>query len=72
MFCPGYFFSSHGLQSSSHTADMFDFDADGYREPTADFIDGVTYDGHSPNAYIDSLKIGLKGDQIVADGAVTN
>ena len=49
------------------TADMFDFDADGYREPTADFIDGVTYDGKAPNAYIDSLTIGLKGDQTVAD-----
>jgi nitrate/nitrite transport system substrate-binding protein len=49
------------------TAEMFDFDADGYREPTSDFIDGVVYDGKAPNAYIDSLVIGLKGDQAVAD-----
>jgi nitrate/nitrite transport system substrate-binding protein len=54
------------------TADMFDFDEDGYREPTADFIDGVTYDGKAPNAYIDSLLIGLKGDQMVVGGEVTN
>jgi nitrate/nitrite transport system substrate-binding protein len=50
----------------------FDFDADGYREPSADFIDGVRYDGTQPNAYIDSLAIGLKGNQTVADGAVVN
>ena len=28
----------------------------------------VTYDGRKPNAYIDSLKIGLKGKQKI-DGA---
>ena len=50
----------------------FDFDADGYEEPTAAFIDGVSYDGTKPNAYIDSLSIGLKGNQTVADGAVVN
>ena len=38
---------------------------DGYRAPTNEFIDGVTYDGRKPNAYIDSLKIGLKGQQKV-------
>jgi nitrate/nitrite transport system substrate-binding protein len=54
------------------TAADFDFDADGYRDPTADFIDGVSYDGTKPNAYIDSLPIGLKADQTVADGAVVN
>jgi nitrate/nitrite transport system substrate-binding protein len=38
----------------------------GYRDPTAEFIDGVTYDGTQPNAYIDSLEIGLKsGDSVV-------
>jgi nitrate/nitrite transport system substrate-binding protein len=54
------------------TPDMFDFDTDGYREPTSDFIDGVAYDGKAPNAYIDSLLIGLKGAQTVVAGAVTN
>jgi len=43
----------------------FPFDTDGYRAPTAEFIDGVTYDGRKPNAYIDSLKIGLHGSQRV-------
>jgi nitrate/nitrite transport system substrate-binding protein len=52
------------------TADMFDFDADGYREPTSAFLDGVTYDGTKPNAYIDSLTIGLKTGQTVVGGEV--
>jgi nitrate/nitrite transport system substrate-binding protein len=41
----------------------FPWTTDGYRAPTHDFIDGVTYDARKPNAYIDSLKIGLKGDE---------
>lgn len=53
-------------------ADQFDFDTDGYRAPTADFIDGVSYDGTKPNAYIDSLTIGLKDDQKVVAGQITN
>lgn len=41
----------------------FPWSADGYRAPTADFIDGITYDARKPNAYIDTLPIGLKGQQ---------
>ena len=41
----------------------FPWDADGYRAPTSDFIDGLAYDGRKPNAYIDALSIGLKGEQ---------
>ncbi|RLL64095.1 CmpA/NrtA family ABC transporter substrate-binding protein [Paenirhodobacter hankyongi] len=50
----------------------FDLDADGYREPTpgADVIDGIGFDAHAPNAYIDSLPIGLKDDQTVVGGQV--
>ena len=43
----------------------FPWESDGFREPTDKFIDGVSYDGKKPNAYIDSLKIGLKGKQKV-------
>ncbi len=46
----------------------FPWNADGYRAPTAEFIDGITYDGRKPNAYIDALPIGLKGQQKV-DGS---
>lgn len=48
----------------------FDFDADGYRAPTNAFIDGITFDGTKPNAYIDSLPIGLKGQETPADAIV--
>ncbi|MCH2342279.1 hypothetical protein ACGFZ7_21545 [Pseudomonas sp. NPDC047963] len=37
-------------------------DEDGFREPLADTIDGIAYDGHTPNAYLEQFAIGLKGD----------
>ncbi|MGY3439350.1 MULTISPECIES: CmpA/NrtA family ABC transporter substrate-binding protein [unclassified Marinovum] len=45
----------------------FPWDSDGYKAPTpaGDIIDGIGYDGKSPNAYLDSLPIGLKGAQTV-------
>jgi nitrate/nitrite transport system substrate-binding protein len=39
----------------------FPWTTDGYRAPQAEFIDGIAFDGRQPNAYIDSLPIGLKG-----------
>lgn len=33
---------------------------DGYAPPDAGFIDGISYDGRKPNAYLRSLAIGLK------------
>jgi nitrate/nitrite transport system substrate-binding protein len=39
------------------------WDSDGFRPPAKDFIDGMTYDGRKPNAYIDGFAIGLKGQQ---------
>ena len=50
----------------SNEAD-FPWDSDGFKAPTpaADIIDGIEFDGRTPNAYIDSLPIGLKGEQIV-------
>ena len=50
----------------------FPWETDGYRAPQTEFIDGVTYDGRKPNAYIDSLTIGLKNGQTIVAGAVTN
>lgn len=37
-------------------------DEDGFRAPLADTIDGVVYDGRTPNAYLEQFAIGLKGD----------
>jgi nitrate/nitrite transport system substrate-binding protein len=68
-----YKLAAEALIAEGHaTPEMFAFDEDGYREPTSEFIDGLTYDGKAPNAYIDSMAIGLKGDQTVVGGAVTN
>ncbi len=52
------------------SADQFDLDEDGYRDPTAAFIDGISFDPHQPNAYIDSLPVGLKGAETVQNGEV--
>ena len=40
----------------------FPWDTDGYRLPQSDFIDGMTFDGRAPNAYVDGFAIGLKDD----------
>ena len=54
------------IDEGTFAADLFDFDEDGYREPTpaADIIDGIGYDGKAPNAYLDSLAIGLKANDM--------
>jgi nitrate/nitrite transport system substrate-binding protein len=50
----------------------FPWTSDGYRAPTSEFIDGVAYDAREPNAYLESLAIGLKGtDTPTSDELVT-
>ena len=50
----------------------FPWDSDGFNEPTpaADTIDGIPYDGRAPNAYLESLPIGLKAGQTVVGNEV--
>jgi nitrate/nitrite transport system substrate-binding protein len=50
----------------------FPFDSDGFKAPTPaeDIIDGIGYDGRTPNAYLDSLPIGLKGEQTIVDSEI--
>ncbi len=48
----------------------FPWDTDGYKPATAEFIDGVEYDGRKPNDYLKSFPIGLKGDQKVIGNEV--
>ncbi len=50
----------------------FPWDSDGFKEatPAADIIDGIPYDGRAPNAYLDSLPIGLKGDQVIVGSEI--
>jgi nitrate/nitrite transport system substrate-binding protein len=47
-------------------ASDFPSGTDGYRPPTAEFIDGVEYDGRQPNAYLRTFTIGLKGNETVS------
>jgi nitrate/nitrite transport system substrate-binding protein len=44
---------------------------DGFRAPQGGFIDGVTYDGRKPNAYLGKFSIGLKQGQKVTPSGVT-
>ncbi|MFK4753331.1 CmpA/NrtA family ABC transporter substrate-binding protein [Oceanobacter antarcticus] len=47
-------------------ADFPDFGKeDGFKAPQTQFIDGITYDGKEPNAYLKKFKIGLKGDDTI-------
>ena len=58
-------------EGQANAAD-FPFGSDGYKAatPGTDFIDGIPFDAHTPNAYIDSLPIGLKSGQTVIGGQV--
>jgi len=50
----------------------FPWNSDGYKPATApsETIDGIVYDGRTPNAYIDSLKIGLKSAQHIENAEI--
>ena len=45
-------------------------DTDGFRGEQDDFIDGITFDGSKPNAYLESFPIGLKAGQTVTASGV--
>ena len=63
-----YLKAARMLVEEGHVAEAdFPWDTDGYRAPTPaeDIIDGVAYDGKAPNAYLNSLSIGLKGADVV-------
>ncbi|WP_239928807.1 CmpA/NrtA family ABC transporter substrate-binding protein [Photobacterium sanguinicancri] len=49
-----------------NAADFPDFNVeDGFRSPQTHFIDGITYDGKQPNAYLKQFAIGLKDDHAI-------
>lgn len=45
-------------------------ETDGFKAPQSGFIDGVTFDGRKPNAYLSSFTIGLKQGQTVTPAGV--
>lgn len=65
VYRPDIYLKAAGLlvEEGKAKKEDFPFDSDGYKAATGDFIDGATYDGKHPNAYIDSLAIGLKGSE---------
>jgi len=57
-----YLKAAQALLDEGHIAKAdIPWDSDGYKAPTNEFIDGVTYDGRRPNDYLNSFAIGLKG-----------
>ena len=69
VYRPDIYLEAAKLVVEEGYADAADFpwDSDGFKAPTpaADIIDGIPYDGKAPNAYLESLPIGLKGAQVV-------
>ncbi|WP_299845173.1 CmpA/NrtA family ABC transporter substrate-binding protein [uncultured Paracoccus sp.] len=67
VYKPAIYLEAARMLVDEGLADAADFpwDSDGYKPATAEFIDGIPYDGRTPNAYLDSLPIGLKADQRV-------
>ncbi len=74
VYRPDIYLGAARLLVDEGLADEVDFpwDSDGYKAPTpaADIIDGIPFDGHAPNAYVDSLPIGLKSGQTVIEGEI--
>jgi nitrate/nitrite transport system substrate-binding protein len=56
-------------EKKANAAD-FDFASDSFRAPTKEFIDGIEFDGRKPNAYIEKMTLGLKGQQKIENGDV--
>ncbi len=50
-------------EGKAKASDFVAANEEGFRAPTNEFIDGLTYDGRQPNAYIEQFKIGLKGSE---------
>ena len=69
VYRPDIYLEAARLLVAEGLADERDFpwDSDGFRAPQSELIDGIVYDGRRPNAYVDSLPIGLKGAER-ADG----
>lgn len=68
-----YLKAARMLVDEGHAKDAdFPWETDGYRAPQTEFIDDVTFDGRTPNAYLKQFAIGLKDAQIVKDGQVVD
>jgi nitrate/nitrite transport system substrate-binding protein len=62
------------IEDGHAKAEDFPAGSDGFKAPTpaVDVIDGIPFDGRKPNAYLESLPIGLKGKQRVSGADVVS
>ncbi|MEL6647936.1 MAG: CmpA/NrtA family ABC transporter substrate-binding protein [Pseudomonadota bacterium] len=74
VYRPDIYLEAARLLVDEGMADEADFpwESDGFKAatPGEDIIDGIPYDGRVPNAYLQSLPIGLKEGQIVVGNEV--
>jgi nitrate/nitrite transport system substrate-binding protein len=52
--------AAHELVEDGHLTAAEIPQTDGYRPASADFIDGITYDGRTPNAYLKQFAVGIQ------------
>jgi len=74
VYRPDVFMAAAKALVAEGKAKASDFPADnesGIKPPSAEFIDGITFDAKKPNDYLNQFKIGLKGKQKVVGGKVT-
>nr|WP_236987364.1 CmpA/NrtA family ABC transporter substrate-binding protein [Marinagarivorans cellulosilyticus] len=48
------------------------WESDGFKAPQNEFIDGITYNGKQPNAYLSNFPIGLKENETIKGSAVVS
>ena len=48
------------------------WESDGFKAPQSEFIDGVTYNGKQPNAYLSNFPIGLKANETIKGSSVVS
>ncbi|MBA4491900.1 CmpA/NrtA family ABC transporter substrate-binding protein [Paracoccus sp. S1E-3] len=72
VYKPEIYLQAARLLVEDGNADEADFpwQSDGFKPATDAFIDGIPYDSRTPNAYLQSLPIGLKDDQTVTAAGV--
>ncbi len=58
------------VEEGKAKAEDFPFGTDGYKAPSAAFIDHIEYNGKKPNDYLSKLPIGLKDGQTVTGAGV--
>jgi nitrate/nitrite transport system substrate-binding protein len=68
VYRPDIYLKAAKMLVAEGLADEADFPwaSDGYRDPQTHFIDGITYDGRAPNAYLARFPIGIKDEAMAA------